>query len=468
MQSILYQSLRRKKYFFMKKIISNSLISDTNKWHHYSFITSFFIPEFVTALVLYSIPLLIDARFIAYLQSTSAYATLGLTNTLLHFILKVAEGASVGILVITGQENIKEHKDIFTIFIHSLVYSCLLGILFAILLFIGADCIYTWYKVPLEIKELGVPFLKIRALSVFFSFIYFTCVGFLRGLKNSHIPMVAVIIGAIVFVCSDYLLIFGTSYWQGLGLYGSALASVIQYISMSIVLLAFISYLFIKNNAFQKKSLQLSLLKRIGALSLPVMIDKGIFAAAALWLGKCIAPMGVIAIASFAVIKDLERFAFLPAIAFAQVTTLLVSNLSFPKNYGYYLLTTKRILLLSLCMVMGTLAFCSLFPEKIIHLFDIKGDFTNFSATIFPIISVFVVFDVIQIILAAALRGRANVKLVMWTRLGVCFLFFIPLSYLFAQQNITHQILKFVLIYGSFYIGNALMSAFYIKGFYKK
>ena len=100
-----------KKLFFMKKI-SNSIIKDTSKWHQYSFITSFFVPEFITALVLYSIPLLIDARFIAYLQSTSAYATLGLTNTLLHFILKVAEGASVGILVITGQENIKEQNDI--------------------------------------------------------------------------------------------------------------------------------------------------------------------------------------------------------------------------------------------------------------------------------------------------------------------------------------------------------------------
>lgn len=452
----------------MKKIVSNSIKSDNNILHQYSFITSFFIPEFITALVLYSIPLLIDARFIAYLQSTSAYATLGLTNTLLHFILKVAEGASVGILVITGQENIKEQKDMFTVFFHSFIYSCILGIICGYLLFIGADLIYSWYKVPIEIKELGIPFLKIRALSVFFAFIYFTCVGFLRGIKNSHIPMISVIIGAIVFIASDYLLIFGTDYWQGLGLYGSAIASVIQYVSMSIILLTYIVYLFIKNNLLCKKSIQLSLIKQIASLSFPVMIDKGIFAASALWLGKCIAPMGIVAIASFAVIKDLERFAFLPAIAFAQVTTLIISNLSLPKDYEYYIITTKRILFLSLILVMGTLACCSFFPEKIIHLFDIKGDFTEFSATVFPIISAFVVFDVLQIILAAALRGRANVKLVMWTRLAVCFIFFIPLSYFFTLKNIPHQILKFVLIYGSFYIGNAIMSIFYIKEFYKR
>lgn len=453
----------------MKKIISNSIITDKSRWHQYSFITSFFIPEFITALVLYSIPLLIDARFIAYLQSTSAYATLGLTNTMLHFILKVAEGASVGILVITGQENTKEEtKDVFNIFIHSLFYSCLLGIIFAFFLFVGADFIYTWYKVPAEIKELGVPFLKIRALSVFFAFIYFTCVGFLRGLKNSHIPMISVIVGAIVFVAADYLLIFGTSYWQGFGLYGSALASVIQYITMSIVLLACITYIFIKNKLIKKKSIQVSLLKRIGALSLPVMIDKGIFAASALWLGKCIAPMGIVAIASFSVIKDLERFAFLPAIAFAQVTTLIISNLSLPKDYDYYIITTKRILLLSLLMVMGTLAFCSTFPHKIIHLFDIKGDFTDFSATVFPIISVFVIFDILQIILAAALRAQGKVKIVMVIRLAICFLFFGPITYFLSTNICEDYTLKFLLIYSSFYLSNAIMGLLYIKYSYKK
>ena len=128
--------------------------------------------------------------------------------------------------------------------------------------------------------------------------------------------MISVIVGAIVVVAADYLLIFGTSYWQGFGLYGSALASVIQYITMSIVLLACITYIFIKNKLIKKKSIQVSLLKRIGALSLPVMIDKGIFAASALWLGKCIAPMGIVAIASFSVIKDLERFAFPDLFAF--------------------------------------------------------------------------------------------------------------------------------------------------------
>lgn len=452
----------------MKKLITNTIDSSKSRWSEYTLLTSFFIPEFITALTIYSIPLLIDARFIAYLQSTNAYATLGVTNTLLHFLLKIAEGVSVGVLVLTGQENIKSEKqNLWTIFIHSFAYSGLLGISAASIIYYGADAIYTWYNVPLEIKVLGIPFLQIRALSILFAFIYFGCIGFLRGIKNSIIPMITVIIGAIIFLCADYVLIFGNRYILPLGLYGSAVASVIQYASMALISFITIIILLTKKKDLQSQTFQFTILKKLFHVSFPVMIDKGIFAASALWLGKCIAPMGVVALASFSVIKDLERFAFLPAIAFAQVTTVMISNLDLNKDYEYYLHTTKRILILSLAMVMSILAFCSLFPHKIIHLFDIKSDFTDFSSTVFPIISSFVIFDVIQIILAAALRGRSYVTYVMWTRLIISILFFMPLSYFFTSQNIAHQILKFVLIYGSFYIGNALMSICYIKGLYK-
>ena len=74
-------------------------------------------------------------------------------------------------------------------------------------------------------------------------------------------------------------------------------------------------------------------------------------------------------------------------------------------------------------------------------------------------------FDVVQLILAGALRGAANVKAVMWIRLIICGGVFVPLSYFFSQLPITNQTLKFMLIYGSLYFCNALMGALYIKRF---
>jgi len=54
----------------------------------YNTILRYFFPEFITALLLYSLPLIIDAMFISYLRSTPSYAILGVSNSLLHLIIK--------------------------------------------------------------------------------------------------------------------------------------------------------------------------------------------------------------------------------------------------------------------------------------------------------------------------------------------------------------------------------------------
>ena len=444
-------------------------IQSTTRGQNYSKITRYFFPEFITAIALYSIPLLIDARFIAHLKSTTTYATLGVTNTLLHFIIKIAEGFSVGTIILAGQQNgIKNFRQTGNVLINAFWTTVIFGLLISAFLFFGASYIYYWYNVPAEMITMGVPFLKLRAISVFFTFIYFACIGFLRGIKNTRVPMYIFIAGSALFLLSDYLLIFGKWGFPELGLQGSAVASIVQYSTMCFIACV---YLFLSKEI---KPYTVSLLtycaqwknvKRLLAISWPIMVDKGTLAGAYLWLGKCLAPMGTSVLASFAVIKDLERFALLPAIAFAQVVTFLVSNACGKQDWDGIKITIKRIVLLSSLMVLSILFLCSLCPAKIIQFFDKQGDFTTFAAAAFPIISVFALFDVLQIILAGGLRGSANVKTVMITRLTICLGFFIPVSYFLSSLDMTNQMLKFVLIYSSLYLGNALMSILYIRRF---
>ena len=124
--------------------------------------------------------------------------------------------------------------------------------------------------------------------------------------------------------------------------------------------------------------------------------------------------------------------------------------------------TIVKIVILSIILMACNIAICLLWPEKLIHFFDMKGEFTTFAVYVFPIISLLTVFDVVQLVLAGALRGAGNVKTVMWTRVIVCGGFFLPLAFACSILPVTNQIVKFVLIYGSFYVGNALMSIIYI------
>jgi len=445
-------------------------IINSSTGENYRTILRYFYPEFISSLVLYSALYLLDARFIADLKSTSMYTTLGISNTFLHFIVKIAEASTLSITVLCGQYNGAEKpQDVGRAFVEAFWVTVLVGICITGFLFFGAYNIYYFLGVSPKMIHLGIPFLRARAISILFMFIYLACISLMRGLKNTQTPMVIFVIGACLFIVFDYALIFGCYGLPKLGLVGSAWASAIQYGAMCIMSISYIVF-----GSYHKQytiNLFLGLsqyknLKRIIALSWPIIIDKATIAAAYIWLGKMIAPMGKYALASYTVIKDLERFAFLPAVAFAQIITFLVSNDFGKQNWPAIAANIKKVVFLASLMVFGLLLMFSLCPSCIISFFDQKGTFTHFSAQIFPALSFFVFFDLLQLTLSAALRGAGDVRSVMWTRLTVCIVFFCPTTYLIAHHlPITSQAIKFLALYATFYIGSAIMSIMYVRQF---
>lgn len=436
----------------------------------YGRIMSYFLPEFITAFLLYSLPFWIDAYFIGSLKSTSAYATQGVTSTLVHLLIKISEGVSVGTIVLSGNFNgMGDYKNIGRTVRDAFWLNVFVGGLLAGILYIGAPLIYQLYGVSDKMIALGVPFLRMQAVSLFFMFIAASLFGFIRGIKNTKVPMAIFIAGIVVFMFFDYALIFGRFGFQAMELRGSAMAQVIRYMVMAVCALA---YVFL-NPHHRKYGIQLfslftdsSWMGRLFVLSIPIMIDKATMALAYVWLGKLMCTMGKQGAAAFSVIKDMERFSILPAVAFAQVVTLLVSN-----NYGAHdwesiKSNVKKILLLATGITAAIVLCLALFPEPIIRLFDQKDKFTQLAAFVYPFLGVLVFFDMLQLILAGALRATGNVRMVMLVRVGVFVGFLIPVSYIFTYAPfIEHQGIQFVCIYGSFYIANAIMSVIFIKRF---
>ena len=442
-------------------------ITDTTTGESYTTILRYFFPELITAFLLYSLPCLIDAVFISKLASTSAYATLGATNNFIHFIVKLAEAISVGTVIITGRFNgLEENDSVGKTVRDSFWVTVVVGFVISAFLYYNSFYIYRWYGVPAEVAQLGVPFLRLRAIGVFFTFLYFGLIGFLRGVKNTKVPMITFVLGSILFVLCDYLFIFGHYGFPKLGLLGSALASVIQYFAMFCMVLWYV----FNNPAYRKYSIHIfssithwTYVKQLLQLSWPIMIDKATMAWSYIWLCKMINPMGTNAIASFCIVKDLERFIFLPAIACAQVITLLVSNDFGKQNWEGIKSNLKKICFIASIMVFSIMIIFLYNSEWIIRFFDKNGEFTPMAKAAFPILSVLVWFDLVQLILSGTLRGAGNVRVVMFVRLLICVGYFVPFSYLLSQMHIQDTTLKFILIYGSFYVGNLLMNIVYIS-----
>lgn len=444
-------------------------VFDTSHGEKYSKIIKYFIPEFISALVLYSLLYLADAYFIADLKSTATYATLGVTNTFMHYIVKFFEGIQVGGLILIGKYNgAKNYKEAGKTLTDALWVSAIVGLVVSVVIFFGAYWIYYILGVPEDMIHLGVPYLRIVASRIFFMSIYLTLVGFMKGTKDTKTPMIIFSIGAAIFIILDYILIYGKFGLPVMGFNGSAIASLVQYIFM--FAMSLIAIVISRKNKIYEINLlapfkSFSKVIQLVRLSIPSIIDKSTVALCYLWLFKMLAPMGKIALATFAVVKDFERLSLTPAVALASVVTLIVSNDYGRRDWDAIKSNAKKILFLGAFLVSIALIFIALFPACFVSIFDKAGEFTVFAIAVIPVLSALVIFDVMQLILSGAMRGSANVKTVMVTRLIVALLFFVPVTYLFSNMNIESQTLKFMLVYGTFYMGNLIMATVYMIRF---
>lgn len=433
----------------------------------FSNILMLWLPESITQFIFIILPPLLDSYVVASLKSSTMFGTLGAANTVLHLLLKFAEAIPIASVAIIGRHNgAKEYEKCGKDLGDTFWITTLIGLLQFIIIFFAAASIYRFLGVPEDMVALGTPFLRLRAAGVFLVFVSLGLLYFLRGIKNTKTPMIISAVGVICFIFFDYALVRGEFGFPRLGLYGAALATIIQYSVMISLLLWYLltskshkkyfPTLFIWHFNFRR-------ILRLFNLSWQIMIDKTALTASYLFVFKLITSMGTLAIASFEVIKNLERFALLPAVAFAQIITFLVSNRLGSGDSDGAKSNIKKVLITASILTGSFLLLFCIKARYFISFFDPNGEFTHIAAPAFVLVSTLVVFDFIQLILAGALRGAGDVRTVMLTRLCTCLFFFAPLAYFVSELSIDNVSIKFALIYSTFYINTALIGFFFMR-----
>ncbi|MBU1008121.1 MATE family efflux transporter [Candidatus Dependentiae bacterium] len=432
-------------------------------------IIKFWLPEVISQFVFIVFPLLLDSYIVAGLKSTTLYGALGTANNFIHVLLKFSEAIPIASVAIIGRLNgAKKYNKCGEELGNTFWTSTFFGVLQFILIFFAATQIYRVLGVPESMISIGAPFLQLRSFGIMLVFLSQVLLYFMRGIKNTKTPMIISLTGILSFAFFDYALVLGRLGCPRLGLHGAAIATIIQYSFVMILSL----WLILSNKSYKKYFASLFIgyftLKRslhLLNLSWQIMVDKTSLALSYVWLFKMITHMGPAAIASFDAIKNLERFALLPAIAFAQVITFLVSNRlgagdpegakSNIKKVLFMTFVATSICLLGLCLKASF--FIGLFDK------DVTNSFGHIAAPALVLVSALVVFDFIQLILAGALRGAGDVRTVMIVRFFSCLLFFTPIAYIISKLPITNLAVRFGLIYGTFYLNTAVIGFFFMR-----
>lgn len=429
-------------------------------------IIRYWLPEVVSSMILLTLPPLIDSYIVANSETLTSYGALAMAVNFLYTLTKFAEAIPVAAMAVIGRHNgAKEYDDCGEALGSTFWLTVLLGIFQLVVILCSASMIYRWLGVPEAMVNIGAPFLRLKSLGVFLIFILLGLTGFMRGVKNTAMPMYINVIGIATFIFFDIALVLGRFGFPKLSLHGSAIATILQYAVMNAIAGLYIMFNPDYNKYFKRVFFTLFSYKKIIQilnLSWPIIIDKTSFAMCYIWLAKMIAGMGTYAIATFDVVKNLERFAFVPAMAFAQIITFLVSNRLGSNDPDGASANIKKVLVLSIVSVGVCLLAMSLNAAFCVSFFDPRGSFTAFAATVFPLISMFVVFDLVQVILAGALRGAGDVRAVMWTRCGMSLFVFFPASYLINLLPIENLILKFSLLYSTYYLSTGAMAFFFL------
>jgi len=428
----------------------------------------YWFPELITAMILITLPPIVDSYVVANSQTLTSYGALALATNFLYTLTKFAEAIPVASIAIIGRFNgANEHAKCGDELGTTFWTTALLGIAQFVIVMLSAEAIYRWLGVSSEMVAIGAPFLRLKSVGILLVFSLLSLIGFMRAVKNTHVPMIINITGMVSFIFFDIALVLGKFGFPSLGLHGSAIATIIQFGLMNIIALGYILF----NPEYKKyfKQVFFSVFKFKRAfhllnLSWPIMIDKMSFALCYVWLTKMLSQsIGTTGIATFDVVKNLERFAFLPAIAFAQVITFLVSNRLGAQDYEGAKSNIKKVLFLTGATLSITIATLCFKARYFVSMFDPHNNFTDFGSIVLPVISVLVILDFVQVIFAGALRGAGDVKTVMLVRFLSCAFFFFPASYLASKIPTQSDSVKFILIYGCYYLTTGIMSICFLR-----
>ncbi len=424
-------------------------------------------PEICSAALLVFLPIVFDLYFVSCLKNNLSYKALGLSNNITHLLLKMTEALAIATSTQTGIFNgAKNYGLAGNGLLTSLAAAFILGSLQIVFIYTSSTFYCLWMGASPELTIKAQSFMVTQSFAMFFAFFFMCLAGFLKGTKNSFIPMCAHFFSVLLFLIFDYILILGKFGFPTLGLQGSAIAAVIRYLSASIFLIVYIIYSKKEFPYFQNLSWKINIFEVFNLIkfTVPIIVDKSIIGFAYIWLYKMIMPISAYSLLAMEVIKNIERLSFIPATGLAQATNFILSNNIGEKNYSKAWKNLIKILNISICLVSLVLLFVCVYAEKIVSIFDPQSLFKNEASFVLRYVSILVIFDVCQVIFASALRTTGYIYTVMFTRIGFFSCLYLPFSLILSKTLTTTSVTsKFLYFYGSFYLTISFIGLVYLR-----
>lgn len=362
---------------------------------------------------------------IAGRHSTDTLAAISIATAITNCIQTFGIGliASVSPLLSNYRGERKSAKKYFY---PTIRFSMFLGfiIMLAVLAFIPLiDFMHFEEKLVPMIKD----YMFITAFATFGGYLHAALKEFLQAFEIVLVPNLVTVFSVFLNIILNAVLVFGIGPIPSLGAVGLAIASFTVRYFMGIFLLVY-CFRIMKFKDYKEFDYYKSLIKIGIPISCAIMIEFIAFNSAAIVMGRV---SGIYAAAQN-LISTLTTVSFMVPLAISNAIAVKVGFANGAENF-YDLKRYSFVgLVMSVAFMICSSIIFSTFPNFLVGLFTIDTNLVKISVPVLYILSIFQIFDGLQVALAGIFKGIKKTGVVLLSNFTAYWVICLPLGYTLA------------------------------------
>jgi len=302
----------------------------------------------------------------------------------------------------------------------SVLLALLIGLLVAVVLWLGAPHFMRWLGAEPEVIHLGAAYIRATASTVYMMSLLFVGSAILRGAGDTRTPMLIMLLINVVNIVVAYVLAYGVGPLPRLGVLGSGIGAATARAIGGLLILT----LLVRGNGPVKVGRQVPRLdfQTIGQvlrIGLPTAGEQLLMRFGQVVLATFITGLGTVAYAAHQVAINALSVAYMPGWGFALAATTLVGQelgAGRPERASKSAYESLRLVVIIMA-VMGGLV--SLFPAQVMAVFTSEQDIIEAGIPALRVAGIAMPFLGISFTLAGGLRGAGDTTSVL-VIIGVC------------------------------------------------
>ena len=365
-------------------------------------------------LISFTLPLLISSNLqllfnaadiivVGQFSGNSALAAVGSTTSLIHLMITLLTGISLGTNVVAGQLFATNKDEEMQKLVHtSMAFALAGGIVIGVLGIFTAGTALQMMRTPADVFPEALLYMKVYFTGMPFFMIYTYGAAVLRAVGDTRRPLLFLTAAGIINVILNLILVI--VFHQGV--LGVAVATVISQAVSGILVLRCLwktegSY----QLRFSRLRIRSSYLLRILKIGLPAGIQSLVINFSNVLLQSSVNSFGSVAMAGYTAANNIFGFLYVTANSFTQTCMCFISQNYGVKNFKRMKQIIKDCLLLSVgtMAVLGGLVY--LFGDSILRIYTSDGEAIQCGVEIFLYTtSIYFIFAVMDL-LPGIMRG---------------------------------------------------------------